>query len=209
MDADMWRVPASKVKMGKAGSVIQDNGVLRHAVTASTGNYLFSEVGAGIMPLALIGMWHEISVWLTANGDRGIENRIADLPDIHMGMCYYTPGERFKGLFPLHDAAADLTKAAVGFGGAFVPQAAGIAGALADTGKGVSTGAKMYKKIFGGKKDSPRPDLATHPLYFFFTYLPSDRNQNLSKIGSGTIKFKDLRQTVLAAMNKSAAGSSA
>lgn len=217
MGADMWRVPASKVKKGKGGSVIQDNGVLSHAVAASSGNYLFSEAGDGdrngvkraIMPLALIGMWHEISIWLTENGNRAIENRIDELPDIYMGVCYYTPSQRYKGLFPLHDAVATLTKDAVGFGGALVPQAAGTAGTIIDIGKGAGKGASAgvgaYKKIFGRKK---KPTLTTHPFYFFFTYLPSDRNLNLSKIGSGKVKFKDLRKTVLRAMVSSATGNS-
>src|SRR5690554_1119056 len=98
MSADMWRVPASRVVFGSAGSVIQDNGVLRHASPSSiTGNYLFSEVGAGIQPLALIGRHHEIATWLAKRRETAIENRISDLPDIYMGMCYYTPGQRYKG----------------------------------------------------------------------------------------------------------------
>ncbi|HET7408921.1 MAG TPA: hypothetical protein VFJ13_01850 [Paracoccaceae bacterium] len=209
MSADMWRVPASKVKKGGGGSVIQDNGMLRHAVTASSGNYLFSEVGAGVMPLALIGMWHEIGPWLEKNGNRGIENLIGDLPDIHMGMCYYTPGQRYKGLFPLHDSAAALAKGAIGLGGAFVPDptpgVTTVSEIIAGTGKGASTATKMAKTIFGGKKKSSKPTLNTHPLYFLFTYLPSIRNQKLVRLGSGTVKFQDIKLTVIGAMVRDSA----
>src|SRR5690625_3492408 len=101
MSADMWRVPSPSVSFGSAYSVIQDNGVLTHALPSSlTGNYLFSEHGAGVKPLALIGMQHEIARWLTIHRDIAIDNRIADLPDIYMDMCYYTPGQRYRGLFP-------------------------------------------------------------------------------------------------------------
>lgn len=201
MSADIWRVPASKVKKGGAFSVIQDNGVLRHAITASSGNYLFSEVGAGVMPLALIGLQHEIAEWLASYGDRAIENRIGELPDIYMGMCYYTPGQRYKGLFPLHDAAAQVTKGAIGIAGAFVPQATGLAGAVADTGKGASTAVKMFKTIFGGgEKSSPGRSPGTHPVYVLFTYLPSVRDKQMVRLGSGVVKFKDIEGTVLQAM---------
>lgn len=202
MSADMWRVPAPKVKLGKMGSVIQDNGVLRYAATSSvTGNYLFSEVGAGVKPLALIGLRHEITTWLANHRERAIENRLSDLPDIHMGMCYYTPGQRFKGLFPLHDAFQQVAEGAVSIGGSFVPSAGGAASTVAEIGGVISDGGSLLQKIFGSrKKKTLKRSPGTHPVYILFTYLPSDRMKNLVQIGSGTVKFKDIEHQIIQAM---------
>ena len=202
MSADMWRVPASKVKFGKAYSVIQDNGVLRHALPSSaTGNYLFSEAGAGVMPLALIGLQHEIASWLAKHRDTAIENRIGELPDVYMGMCYYTPGQRYKGLFPLHDAAQQLVEGAVGIGGGFVPSAGGIGSMVASGGSAASDSVGLFQKIFGGKKKSPpKRSPGTHPVYILFSYLSSMRDKQMLHLGSGKVKFKDVEQTIIQAM---------
>ena len=82
MAAEMWRVPVSEVKLASGGAVIEDLGVLRKAIAASNRQYLFSEVGAGLQALALIGLWHEVLNFLAARPGMGIDNRIKDLPEI-------------------------------------------------------------------------------------------------------------------------------
>lgn len=194
MSAQMYRVPASKVSRGKGYSVIQDNGVLRRALTSSVSDcYIFSEVGAGVMPLALIGTRHEIMEWLVDHSGRAIDNRIGELPDIYMGMCYYGPGNRYKGLFPVHDAMQQITEGAVAIGGAAVPSSGGVASAIAQTGGATSTSVDLFKTIFGGKKKSVARSPTTHPVYIKFHYLPE---KHTSHIGSGRLKFKDIAYSI-------------
>lgn len=63
-DINMWREPAPVVKEGKFFSVIQDRGTLQKAVKNSNNEFLFSEKGAGVKPLVLIGSPVEIFEYL-------------------------------------------------------------------------------------------------------------------------------------------------
>lgn len=186
MAADMWRVPAARVHQVGALSFVQDNGVLTHASTAtSTGNYLFSEVGAGVKPLALIGLWHEVINFLANRPTTAIENRIADLPDIYMGAGFYRPGERFKGLFPIHDAIQQLTENAMGF----VPgnTITDIGGIVADV------GGAIHNKVKSSRKTTA-PSMASTPVVVTFSYLPAT---DTIKVGSGSVDFKTLQPQVV------------
>lgn len=102
-DINMWREPKPVVKEGKYYSLIMDRGELQKAVKSSSNNYLFSEKGAGVKPLVLIGSPVEISEFMLQNKTRSIENHIKGLPDIYMGVTKYKPKQRFTGLFPLQD----------------------------------------------------------------------------------------------------------
>ncbi|EHC37051.1 hypothetical protein SeGA_2271 [Salmonella enterica subsp. enterica serovar Gaminara str. A4-567] len=102
-DINMWREPKPVVKEGKYYSLIMDRGELQKAVKSSNNNYLFSEKGAGVKPLVLIGSPVEISEFMLQNKTRSIENHIKGLPDIYIGVTKYKPKQRFTGLFPLQD----------------------------------------------------------------------------------------------------------
>jgi hypothetical protein len=202
MAADFWRVPVSVVKKGGAGSVIQDNGMLQRAQTASSnGQYLFSETGAGVQALALIGLWHEVLNFLAKRPGCGIDNQIADLPEIHMGICYYRPGQRFTGLFPVHDALRDVGSQAVGLAGG------GIGNVLPNVSHAVRVGASAATSLIGGIKDAkdalqpvlggkPKPPnmkLASNELFIKFSYLPE---AGMKQIGTRRIGFDRLHAIV-------------
>jgi hypothetical protein len=165
--------------MGGGFSFIQDRGVLRHAATASSGYYLFSEVGAGVQPLALIGLWHEVLNFLVKRSGGGIDNRIVDLPQVYMGLSYYQPGKRFTGLFPVGDAAVQLTKGAMGFvPGNNITDAGGAIGDL------IENVGSLFKKT-KTKTYSP----ASNEVYVKFSYLPEE---GMAEVGSGKVSFQTI-----------------
>jgi hypothetical protein len=215
MAAEMWRVPVSVVKMGSAGAVIQDRGVLRKAVTASNGKYLFSEVGAGVQSLALIGLWHEVLNFLAKRPSGGIDNRINELPEIYMGMCYYRPGQRFVGLFPVQEAVTSIIGQVVGIAGAglgnVLPGAASVAGEITSSATEVIGGVKDGRDVYSeakrnvfkpdkgkGKQSKKASPLANNAVYVKFSYL---QEKDMTKIGSRGISFKELHPIVLEALS--------
>ncbi|EKY4302448.1 TPA: hypothetical protein H2S96_004284 [Salmonella enterica] len=99
----MWRESEPIVKNGKYYSVILDRGELKKAVKGSDNTYHFSEKGAGVKSLVLIGSASDVSEFMFKNATSGIDNDIKELPDIYIGVAPYRPEERFSGLFPLYD----------------------------------------------------------------------------------------------------------
>ncbi len=99
MPARMFRAPASVVRMAGKMSFVQDNGLMHGGPPGSDGNYWFSEAGAGVKPLVLVGTHNEITAFLMKRKESGIKNTIASLPDIYMGVAPYKPAPRFVGLF--------------------------------------------------------------------------------------------------------------
>ncbi len=186
MAANMWRIPASKVVKGGQCSVIQDRGMLRSAPAGSKGDYLFSEVGAGVQPLALIGLWHEVLNWLVVRPKKGIDNRINDLPDIYMGISFYRPGQRFVGLFPVHDAAQQLTEGVIG---AFAP-----GNTITDVGGAIGDVYSLGKTLFGKPKKKKVPTLASNEVYIKFSYL---QEQDMINVGQRRASFGDIYPRVL------------
>ncbi|WP_198361239.1 hypothetical protein [Burkholderia ubonensis] len=108
--AGIWRVPAPVVYDGVFGSVIKDRGEMHRAVPNQHGEFVFSEVGAGVQPLAIIGTPAQIAEFMLKHETRGIENKIADTPDIYVGVTKYVPNAQFTGLFPLGDAVVQLAQ---------------------------------------------------------------------------------------------------
>jgi hypothetical protein len=205
MAADFWRVPASVVKVVGGGSVIQDRGVLRHAVP-SGGQYLFSEKGAGVQSLALIGLWNEVLNFLAGRPQGGIENRIVDLPEIYMGVSYYRPGQRFTGLFPVLDAVRDISGQLVGLAGGglgnVLPGPTGVvqsafSNVLSAIGA-VKDGKDALQPVLQGQAKKPNMRLATQEVYIKFSYLPEG---SMKPIGRGRIDFPALHGVVRKALS--------
>jgi len=201
MAADIWRVPASVVKLGSAMSVIEDRGMLQHASTASNGQYLFSETGAGVRPLALIGLWHEVLNFLAKRPGSGIDNRIGELPDIHLGVCFYRPGQRFTGLFPVHDAIASITSQVVGIAsgglgnlvpGSSHPVQMGLS-AVNNVLGAVKDGKEALQPVVGKKPRPPNMKLASNEVYIKIGYLPES---GMKRIGTGSLGFDKLHGIV-------------
>lgn len=88
---------------GKYYSLIVGRGELQKAVKTRNNDYIFSEKGAGIKPLVLVGSPVEISEFMLQNESRGIESYIKELPNIYMGVTDYIPKQRFSGIFPLQN----------------------------------------------------------------------------------------------------------
>lgn len=185
MAASMWRIPASKVVKGGQFSIIQDRGNLRSAPAGSKGDFIFSEVGAGVQPLALIGLWHEVLNWLATRPTKGIDNKIKDLPDIYMGVSFYRPGQRFVGLFPVHDAVQQLTEGVVG---AFAPGSE-----ITDVGGAIGDLYSHSKRLFG-KPKKKKLSLSSTEVYIKFSYLPE---QDMIRVGQRRASFGQIYPIVL------------
>lgn len=173
-DIHMWREPKPVVHKGKYYSLIVDRGELQKAVKNSNSDYLFSEKGAGVKPLVLVGSPVEISEFLFQNESRGIENHINQLPDIYMGVANYKPKNRFTGLFPLQDVLTQTIDQVSKFvPGTYITDAAGAPSDL-----------KALKKAILAMKHKDKS--SNNILYVKFSYLPED---GMVKVGRKTVSF--------------------
>jgi hypothetical protein len=172
-----WRVPAPILRAGKYGSVIIDRGSLKKAVAASNNHYLFSETGAGVQSLAIVGTALQVTEFLLDHQQRGIESQIKGLSGIYMGISPYKPNEQFSGVFPANQLLASVA----GFLGSLIPTPdwSAILGAPDQL--------ATLKKAINGLKvaDKAKGDM----LYVKFSYLQEDK---MVLIGSGKASFKDI-----------------
>ncbi len=99
-----------QVKQGARGSIQEDPDRLIRTAVGKEGFYVFSEQGAGVKNLMLLGTAEEIGNWLSQNKERGIDNRIDTLPDIYMTIARYDPNVKPIVLSPVHDVVDDLLK---------------------------------------------------------------------------------------------------
>lgn len=194
MVASMWRVPASKVGQVGRMSFVQDNGVMRSAVTAGDGFYWFSEVGAGVKPLVLVGTVDEITEFLMNHKTSGINNTVADLPELYMKVAPARKGVRYVGLFPIHDFVSQLVDKL----GGFVPGSTltDIGGALKDLKEAIMD-LPTYKKAFSFSKAKSKP-LSPNTFAVFWTYTP---DKDFVKIGSGKINFSSMYGVIETQLN--------
>lgn len=178
MPARMFRAPASVVRRAGKRSFVQDNGLMRGGPPASDGNYWFSEVGAGVKPLVLVGTHNDITAFLMKRKESGIKNTIASLPDIYMGIAPYKPAPRYVGLFPFHDAIMQLvTNLARFVPGSPLTDLGGVPGDIRD---GVK--AKGYAKTYSSKSAKAPANMVA----ITWSYLQFKRSE---KIGSGLVTF--------------------
>lgn len=112
---EMYREPNQKLLAGKHFSIVIDRGKFQKAIRDSSGNYLFSEVGAGVKPLVLIGTMPEIVEFLYEKRKLEIHNTIKSLPFVYISASYYHPKERFEGIFPVHQAINQFTQSLLDF----------------------------------------------------------------------------------------------
>ncbi|MGY2443610.1 hypothetical protein [Pseudomonas sp. SDO52101_S400] len=180
--AGLWRAPAPIVKDGSNYSVILDRGELKKAIAGSNNNYLFTDTGAGVQSLVLIGTSTQLIEFLIKHKDRQIENRISQLPDIYMGIAPFTPQSRFSGLFPLGDAVTDIVTQLTNFipGGGAWRDIASIPGTLVGLQAGIDKLSEVQKT--SGKL-----------LYVKFSYLPEER---MVKLGRNAVSFNQVLNTL-------------
>lgn len=194
MGARMYREPSSVVK--KVGTAfIQDNGQLTGTAPGSSGNFLFTEVGAGVKPMVLIGTRPEVLMWLDSWPGRGIENRICDLPEIYMSVQPYRPGSRFVGLFPVQAVVQQLVEGLA----AFAPGSAltDVVGGVKDL-KGAiefSSGGAM-SSVYSRSAKPAAPAAGT--LYVRFHYLGGAHE---TKVGEKYLAWSAVAEVIRRATN--------
>ncbi|EHC88913.1 hypothetical protein LTSERUB_2568 [Salmonella enterica subsp. enterica serovar Rubislaw str. A4-653] len=176
------------MKEGKYYSLIMDRGELQKAVKSSNNNYLFSEKGAGVKPLVLIGSPVEISEFMLQNKTRSIENHIKGLPDIYIGVTKYKPKQRFTGLFPLQDILTQTVDQVSKFvPGTDITDAVGIPADLKALQQAIlAMKPTLQQAILAMKAMKPKDKTSNNILYVKFSYLPED---GMVKVGSKTVSF--------------------
>jgi hypothetical protein len=179
-EANMYRIVRGQVSRTRTGSVIEDSGYLKRAKPYQ-GKWVFSEQGAGVQELVLLGTRQQIMIFLAAHYDQRIENQIVDLPEIFMSVQPYTPGKRFKGLFPVGDTIVRLTEAL----GSFAPgsELTDLAGALKD----IRDLSRFNLTVGSGENERLESD---EVLYVKFSYLPGD---HMYQIATGTVDMRSIR----------------
>ncbi|MCU8036428.1 MULTISPECIES: hypothetical protein [unclassified Shewanella] len=157
-----WRDPSTIVIQGSFFSIMQVTDDMTKAIKDSKGQYLFSEVGAGIKAIVLIGTAVQVFNFLEKNSSVFIENKIKELPDIYIGVTNYIKKAKYVGLFPLQDILVQTVNQASAFvPGNIVTDAGGVPLNLKGlyditnsmSYKEQSTGQLLYVKISYFKED--------------------------------------------------------
>ena len=196
MKVKVYREVGPVLKLGQLNSVIQDHGYLKPALPTSNGYYLFSETETGAKPIVLLGAFDDLMEFLSSSKTLGIENRIEEIPHIYMGSVLYVPGERFTGLFPIHDFIYQLVKQTADLGAAIVPEITPdsslkwvreLASSIKDLGTWII---ERMKNTKGKEKEFKKlSDMIHQPIYMKFHYL---EEKGMEKIGQDKVLFKDL-----------------
>ncbi|MFJ4144197.1 hypothetical protein [Pseudomonas sp. NPDC089734] len=182
-----WRAPAAVLQQGKYGSLIIDRRELKKAVPASNSQYLFSETGAGVQTLVMIGTPLQIMAFLLAHQNQGIDNRIAALPDIYMGIAPFKPKNRFTGIFPIGDTLVRV----VSYFSSTIPVPEWV------TLVASPTSLEAMHASISGLSESQRQTGET--LYVKFSYLPED---GMQKVGKKTLSFRQVLHAMQARYKK-------
>ena len=185
--AEIYREPNQKLLAGKIFSIVIDRGKLQKAIPSSSGNYLFSEVGAGVKPLVFIGTMQEIIKFLYEKRKIEIRNTIPCLPYIYMSASYYHPKEQFEGISPVHDAIKEITKFFI-MEPVSVPVGSEVATAVAD----LATDSKILSKIIARfkKKQCPESPL----IYLKISYI---KDVGAIEIGKKEVSFESILYKLL------------
>ena len=141
------------------------------------------------MPMAVVGSRNAVYAWLKLNQNRGIENQIRELPEIHAGYCPYVPGKNFKGLFPVNDVSASLISKVANAPAAYATASGFGPESINPVKLGRAIG-KMVKSFGGssGSSGNARPN-AHDAVYMKFSYLPE---RGTTQIGENYISFGEV-----------------
>ena len=170
----MYRVPSPKLVKGKGFCAIQDHGVLQPTTVASNRAYLFTPEGTASRAMALIGTLPEIQRWAVKFTGTIIDNRIANLPDIYMGVCPYVPvGGRFTARSAGDAVVKKITNA--------------VSSKEADSlSEKIAEGSIELWRRLSGRTPNPMVDMR---LYVKFHFLPEP---DLELIGTRTATIGDV-----------------
>jgi len=178
--AEWWRVPAPQLRAGKRHSVILDRGEMTKAVADSKNQYLFSEAGAGVKPLAIVGTALQIVELLEHSNKRSICSQIKGMPHIYMGVSLYEPKKQFEGVFPLNEMAMELFKFAM---------------AVLNSMRGMSTIEQTARFVAELIKANTKEKQQGKNLFVKFSYLQED---GMFKVGTSNVSCKEIQQQLLA-----------
>lgn len=179
--AEWWRVPAPQLHVNKYHSIILDRGEMHKAVPDSKNQYLFSETGAGVKPLAIVGTALQIAELLERSSSRSIVSDIKSLQTLYMGVSLYVPKDRFEGVFPLNAVAKGLADFAIGVWGNAVREAS----------QAEQIALFMAKLM----KASPKEKQQGNNLFVKFSYL---QEEGMFKVGTSRVSCKEIQQQLLA-----------
>jgi hypothetical protein len=191
MPAEIYRVASGEVHA--VGTILfEDAGALRHAVQDTHGNYSFSEAGAGVQPLAIIGTEVGVKNFFITHSSAKLVSTVPENLTMYMSVEAYRPTPRYETLNPVGDSTNAVAAAAASFapGNMFTE----IAGAIGDS-------VSSLKKLFVEEK-KPKKKRAAAPLKYCIGlhYLPGDR---MERIGSASIEFyPDLYSAVCVAIHR-------
>jgi hypothetical protein len=178
-----WRVVSPVLHNGKYGSVIvAEEG--RHPATVSSSSpsrYLFDETVIAARSLVIVGTAMQVLEFLLTHQQRGIENRIKELPDIYMGIAPYKPKKQFSGVFPIGDTLVSVIKFFTGL--VNVPSWAALPISAIDL--------KSVLSSIQALSDSEK--IKGEVLYVKFGYMPED---GMQKIATKSITFKQVAEAI-------------
>ena len=174
----IWRASAPLVQKGQFFTFFEKKESLKKAIKASDGkSFLFTEKGAGVCPLVIIGTPLQILIEVAnqADMDSQINNQIEDLPVIFYGISPYVEKGPYKALTPLHD-----------FMGRFLTEITGFlpSGNIADT---VGRSLKFFEVLKNLTVGHQGADSNFMELKFSYIKEPG-----MIELKSGGIKFKEI-----------------
>ena len=161
-----YREPAPKI-IKENTSIVVDRGQLIKALPNSHGDYVFSEVGAGVKPLILVGNLYEITDFLYKNKDKRIHNTIPELPNVYLSAGKYLPKKRFKGIIGVGDIVTTLAKQMLDF----FPGTT-----VSDFSSSAYTFYSILKELM-----SKGVEIKSDPVYVRLSYLNDDSAINLGE----------------------------
>lgn len=120
LDIKMLRAGGNPQLISGSGStLILDRGYLEPAWSTSDGRFIFSEVRAGVKPLALVGTKRQILQYLTKSEDKiemsdKLYGELGNTAGIYISDTKYSPAERYGMVFSPWDIGANLILEVIG-----------------------------------------------------------------------------------------------
>lgn len=154
--------------------------MLKKAMPNNRGWYQFSEAGIGRRPLVLIGSRAQVLRYFQHNAKIGIENSIAELPHIYMGVGRYAPQKQRREVTPFNQAvvgAANVVAAAAG--NDFIQSTGNLGSAL-------GTIYERARRIIRPEVEESRDK--TKAIFVKFSYLPEP---GMRLVGRRQVAFGD------------------
>ncbi|MDX6191933.1 hypothetical protein SGQ83_21465 [Flavobacterium sp. Fl-318] len=180
---ELYREPSPQLIRVPWQGIVLDRGVLKKAIKSSKGDFLFSEQGAGVQPLVIIGKLSELVDFFYMNQNVFISNEIRTLPDIYIGISKFIEKERYDGTYPVNIAINALTRSILDF----IPGNS-IIDVLSNT--------VTFRNILKDLINSNHGERQTDVLYLKISYL-NDFQNNGKKIGSKKISFETIFRYLL------------